>query len=199
MASFRILPTLQQAELSIRKGDFSPFEIQYLPPLNFLLGFLLPEIYLPKILSIADLAYIGILPLILSIIAFKKFFKDKRIFNLSIMAIIGLVLSFGKYSPLFWILQLLPGFRYFQEPERWLLITIGSLSLLSGFGFSFIIEEKKISVKFLKIIKWFTIITISGFLLSNLVFYTYKDKIRNWGASIIEKKEKRCYPKAKYL
>ena len=51
-----------------------------------------------------------------------------------IIGLVGLVLAFGLYNPLYWWLATLPGFNLFRVPARWLALLALSLSMLAALG-----------------------------------------------------------------
>jgi hypothetical protein len=84
-------------------------------------------------------AYIGILPLMLIPFAWGRR-ANAHVSFLFITAIVSLILAFGGYTPLYVLLQYVPGFNFFRAPARWLFVTAFSLSILAGFGFSALIK-----------------------------------------------------------
>ncbi len=53
---------------------------------------------------------------------------------ISIIALVGLVLAFGGYNPLYYLLLKVPGFDLFRAPARWIGLFVFAGSLLSGVG-----------------------------------------------------------------
>ena len=78
-------------------------------------------------------AYVGILPLLLLPFAWFKA-KDWRVWFFGSLAFISLLLSFGKYTPLYNPLPYVPLFNYFRVPARWLLLLAFSLAILAAYG-----------------------------------------------------------------
>ncbi len=73
----------------------------------------------------------GILPLLFLIVGLTL--KDRLPRFLTALFAVSLLLSF-KWSPLFWVLQRLPVFKYFRVPSRWMLIGSFAACLLAGLG-----------------------------------------------------------------
>lgn len=89
-------------------------------------------------------AYVGLLPLILSIVAGAALFKkNKEVKFFFLVSVISLLIAFGVYTPAYRILfQVLPYFNNFSNPARFALLFIMPLSLLAGFGFGAILGEQ---------------------------------------------------------
>jgi hypothetical protein len=52
----------------------------------------------------------------------------------TVIGIVGVLLAFGVYNPLYWWLASLPGFNLFRVPARWLALLALSASMLAGLG-----------------------------------------------------------------
>lgn len=86
--------------------------------------------------------YVGVLPFILVIIG--AFYKRNRSSWFFVgAAIITLLLSMGKYTPVFWLAyKLIFGFSYFRVPLSIFPLTAFSLAILAGKGADYLLEEK---------------------------------------------------------
>lgn len=51
-----------------------------------------------------------------------------------VLALVGLLMAFGFYNPLYWLLAGLPGFNLFRVPARWLVLFALGGALLAGLG-----------------------------------------------------------------
>jgi hypothetical protein len=83
------------------------------------------------------LAYIGLVPLFLAVLAMsREFRRDPAVRLLTLLALATLLLSLGPYVPGFFRLLIgLPGFSFFRAPARWSLATSLALAILAGKGF----------------------------------------------------------------
>jgi hypothetical protein len=86
-----------------------------------------------------DAIYIGVLPLILSLFACVRGFKNNKYSSLIrllvIICIISFLLALGKNTPIFpFLYDNVPTFNLFQAPTRWTVLMVFSLSLLSAIG-----------------------------------------------------------------
>ena len=143
LSAAQIIPTNELRSLSIRKGGlpYNSLVSFSLPPWQ-LATLLWPDFWGKPLTTYRGLpnfwefyAYIGVLPLMLIPFAWGRRANAHVSFHL-IMATVSLILAFGGYTPLYVLLQYVPGFNFFRAPARWLFVTAFSLSILAGFGFS---------------------------------------------------------------
>lgn len=107
-------------------------------------------------------AYVGLLPLILSIVAGAALFKkNKEVKFFSIVSVISLLIAIGIYSPLYQVLfKFFPYFNNFSNPARFALLFIMPISLLAGFGFGAILGEQGSEAKRKAQVVFFTALKI---------------------------------------
>jgi hypothetical protein len=119
-----------------------------------------------------QMAYVGIIPLILSAYAFYKNWRKEVILPL-IIIIVPLLIGLGKYFPLHILLyKFVPFFKDIRTPAKFLNITIFGLIWLSGLGLESLLEYKP-KTKFLAIIGWsLTLIVLT------LIFFIPRIPIR---------------------
>jgi hypothetical protein len=147
LSAVQIIPANELRNLSIRRGGL---------PYNSLVSFSLPPWQLATLLC-PDFwgkplttyrgppnfwefyVYIGVLPLMLIPFAWGRR-ADARVSFHFLVAAASLILAFGGYTPLYVLLQYVPGFSFFRAPARWLFVTAFSLSILAGFGSSALIK-----------------------------------------------------------
>ena len=84
--------------------------------------------------SIELMGYVGLAPLALSWIAVRRGRLPIR-WLLIALGLVGLLLAFGRWNPLYSLLEYVPPFNLFRVPARYLLWTSLSLALLTGMGF----------------------------------------------------------------
>lgn len=132
----QLLPTFEFAQLSARAGGVDPdffttfsFHPLYLALLGapFLRGNPYPNT------SVEVIAYIGILPLVLAVVA-VLLRRDRERWFWVLLALGALMLAFGANTPLYPALRVLPFFNLFRVPARFLFPFAFALSLLAGFG-----------------------------------------------------------------
>ncbi|MEW6103070.1 MAG: YfhO family protein [bacterium] len=88
--------------------------------------------------------YIGIIPLLLIFISFKA----RRGMFFFFLFFFSLLLSFGKYTPLYDIFAHLPFFGLLRYPVKFISIFTFASSILAGYGFSYLYEKKGFSLFF---------------------------------------------------
>ena len=147
LSAIQFLPMYEYSLYSTRVGGLD-FETatSYSLSINFF-GFLLFNPWSGSYLTTENLwpyhfweysSYVGILSLILVIFAIYYLGKNSNVRFLFVLAVISILIGFGKYSPLYWLLYvILPGLDSFRVPARFILLLSFSLSLLAGFGFSY--------------------------------------------------------------
>jgi len=118
--------------------------------------------------------YMGILPLILTLIAiwFKR--DNKFVIFFSILSFFSFLLALGANSPIYWLVwKFIPGFDMFRVPSRILVLFTFSVSILSGFGFNFLKENHNLHeiTNINKILK--TLMVASIFLGIIILFYYF--------------------------
>ncbi len=156
ISGIQLIPTLELIYQSNKASGLNSNQLFYFTyPFKFLITFLLPKYFgtpnngsypaLDPNLGIywEQIGYLGILPIFLIIyliINNKSLFK--KYFNLTLVLIISLILTFGRGSPLAFIFKL-PGFNLFRSPSRFIVLTTFSLSIFAGLGFDqFILKYK---------------------------------------------------------
>jgi hypothetical protein len=144
LSACQLFPTMELLEQSGRKiggaiHELDRFPFHYSELVRFILPYFYGDPYLANHKTPWDglfwenTGYIGILPLILSCLAIARIKTNRYILVLTIILVLSLILSFGKYSPLFFLLKL-PPLSSYRFPNRFLLIVGFSLAILSAFG-----------------------------------------------------------------
>jgi len=129
--------------------------------------------------------YMGILPVVLSLIAL--FIKPRRLAaTFFILGLFALLFSFGKYSLVFpFFYKYVPQFDSFRAPARFLYIYAFSLAILAGVGANILVQKAFLWKKYLSKISVLIFLTsilgliISTFLLLNKNISFYEKYILN--------------------
>ncbi len=140
LSAYQIFYTLELIQLSNRSGGISIDVMTVLsyPPF-YLIKFLLPHFFgsFQNYTGFGNFteihAYAGILPLLLTIVAWLRP-KNWRVWFFTTLMVISLVLSFGKFTPLYNGLQYIPIFNFFRVPARWLLLVTFCVAILAAYG-----------------------------------------------------------------
>jgi len=131
LAFFQLGPALTYLNLSGRSGGLTYQEATAgIARLADFFTFISPNFHFPLIGGDGQF-YFGLLPLFLFL--FALVLKDRFCRFFSYLFIFSLVLSV-EYSPLYWLLQKLPGFQYLRAPSRWLFLGFFCASLTVSFG-----------------------------------------------------------------
>jgi hypothetical protein len=151
IAALQLLPTLELAARSSRlaaakyfAGDYSLFPAQ-------VVGMLFPRVfgfqrtvtfntndewsggdYWGSGVFWEACPYVGAALLVLALLAIIT--RRPGTVWLATIAVAGLLLAFGKYTPVWSGIQHLPGFSVFRIPSRFLLLTAASVAALGGIG-----------------------------------------------------------------
>ena len=182
LASFQILPFLEFLKYTSRgMMDFNEASMWSMPV------YALSELFFPY-LSESDyiykdywtrqswllVYYMGIATVVFAFISLK-FDSTKRRRAIFYILALGLALSFGRYTPLYYFLyKTLPGFNLSRYPIKFFFMAAFSLAILAGMGMDYYARHAKTDPRFRKFLKQ---ILILGFLLAfiylvfNLSFY----------------------------
>jgi len=136
MSAPQLLPTYELSQHSIRAGGIQGSmagERSLFPAA--LITYLLPS-WRPFFseTGLGGTEYIGLLPLLLATLPLLVRTHTRWVSAIIGMSVTALLLAFGRYTPLFLILQHLPGFSSFRVPSRFLFLTQLGLAMLAGLG-----------------------------------------------------------------
>ena len=129
----QLLPTLELAGQSSRQGGL---------PLNEVLSFSWHPLHLTRALlpsygQALFTEYVAFLPLtawLLVVVGVWVWRKNPAVLPWAILVIVAVVLAFGRFTPVYYLLGNLPGFDLFRAPARWLAVAALGLAMLAGFG-----------------------------------------------------------------
>ncbi len=188
LSAVQTLPSFEFLEHSLRKEVSYQFCSQFSFPPENLITFLIPNFfgntfrnYWGRWYPWEVCAYLGIFPLILSIIALR-FKRNKFTLFFLGLAFLSLILSFGKYTPLFKILyNFMPGFNRFRGPTKFIFLTTFSLAVLSGFGSNFLFTQIRDKQKrgLLKL-SWVLVVLAISILTAVIITLMAKDNLIFW-------------------
>ncbi len=152
MSAPQLLPTYELSRHSIRAGGIQGSMLweRSLFPLA-LVTYLLPSWH--PFFSAAGLGfgeYIGLLPLLLALLPLVSRVRIRWLPSVIGMSVAALVLALGKFSPLFPLLQRLPGFSSFRVPSRFLFFTQLGLAILAGQGWELLFRSPQPST----VVRW---------------------------------------------
>jgi hypothetical protein len=177
--------------LPLESGSFCS-----LPPYQ-IVGFIAPEIFGTPLdqsywggRNFFELtAYVGIISTLLALMTLI-FQRNEYITAFSIVIIFSLFYAFGRFTPFYrFLYNYIPGFNLFRVPSTTLFIYVFSISVLSGFGFSFLFskmsrEKKQKLIKFNK----FLILVLLILIIVTSILYFQKERILKIGEIFVRKK-----------
>ena len=143
LAAVQLLPTAELVQLSARAGGlgYEEFAKMSLPP-ERMITLLLPNLFGNSAAGtywgreegffIQLCPYIGVLPLLLAVVGVRG--RDPHAMFFFVLAAAALILSLGKYTPLYRLIYELPGLSFFRIPTRFLLWWAFSGAVLAGLG-----------------------------------------------------------------
>lgn len=153
LAAAQLLPTYELMQLSGRSEGLDPeffasFSLHPLYLISLLWPFVLGNPY-PNA-SIELVAYVGLLPLLLAVIATflarprmragARFVARKWFFVA--LAVIAIVLSLGRWNPIYMLLLRLPVLNLFRVPARYLYWFSFSAAVLAGVGLNALLSRR---------------------------------------------------------
>ncbi|MFH1683814.1 MAG: YfhO family protein [Candidatus Margulisiibacteriota bacterium] len=82
--------------------------------------------------------YLGVLPLVFVFMSFGK--NKKAALFFAVTAVAALLLAFGKYTPIYRLVYLVPGVSMIRYPVKYLFLLTFCLAILSSFGFDWLLS-----------------------------------------------------------
>lgn len=146
--------------------------------LQSLASYFSPYLYFPPPLSSGGglMLYIGFLPLIFALVGMIYVKNNSHKSFFTFLFLFCLLAGF-KYSPLFWIMSKLPGFKYFHAPSRWMFVGIFAFAILVGYGYEFIVNNKEKIYKFIEWLKKIVYSFMAIVVVGNIIFWIFRNKI----------------------
>lgn len=162
ISAVQLFPSYEYLKISHRgKASYDFFTSWSLHPIESI-TFFMPEFfglkdktYWGHNLFCLATQYLGIIPLILVFFAIVFMWRNKIILFLSGMSLLTLLLSFGAYTPIYGLLYHIPVFSNFRNPTRFLALFTFSMTLLSGFGLQFLLDNLNKTVSKTKLYVFF--------------------------------------------
>ena len=136
----QLLPTLELTQVSNRSGGLSFNEATSFSFNPLVVGRGLLPSY-DGLLFGEYVAYGGVIGLGLALLG-VVLSRPRRPWTWIVIAMAGLLLSFGEFNPLYQLLLRLPGFGFFRVPARWLTLFALGMALLAGHGLAALQRER---------------------------------------------------------
>ncbi|HHT9105326.1 MAG TPA: YfhO family protein [Candidatus Wujingus californicus] len=187
LSSIQLLPAFEMVKHSVRQALSYEWVGQFsFAPENFL-TLIIPEFFGDSLRApywgryyLWEMSlYIGILPLMLCGLA-SFYFRNKFTKTFLIIALITTIFALGKFTPLFkFLYHFVPGFNLFRGNSKFIFIVAFSLSVLSGIGAEYLLNNSFIK-KNKSIFFYITIGIISAIGLFLLAFFLFKAGYESW-------------------
>ena len=200
LSYFQLLPFLEFVKYSSRgMMDFNEASMWSLPPyalLDMFIPYLSESDYLYKDYWMRQswllVYYIGVFTLICAFISLRFDVSERRKKIFYILAM-GLILSFGRYTPIYYFLyKFMPGFNLSRYPVKFFFITAFSLAILGGMGLDYyrrnILRDSALK-KELKIILVTGFVFSIFYLLMSVDFISMYNFLYNKALSFVDRKE----------
>ncbi len=139
----QLIPTMELTGISNRSGGLNPNEATAFSFHPLIIGRGLLPSY-DSIVFGEYVAYAGVIGLSLAIIGLlvpRRSEVSRARWVWAVVALLGLLLAFGEFNPLYWQLAHLPGFSFFRVPARWLALFALGVGLLAGAGLQWLLEN----------------------------------------------------------
>ena len=185
LASFWLLPVLNYLPHTLRGEAVSASVFYDYLKIGDILRFFYPFIELPGFGSISFLSgianlYIGFMPLILALIGFFLWRKDRNIIFWAGLFLFAFSMRLW-FFPIFQWTQFLPLFNRFRAPFHWYALAFFSLAILSAYGLDYLkdIKESRWFKNFVKCLGIFAAVNFIFILSANIIF-------KFWSSSILK-------------
>jgi len=177
ISAIQLLPSYELFKHSVRSDGLSYGQItsSSLPPPQ-LISLILPEFFGTALdfttwgaSNFWELTgYVGILPIFFSLLAFITK-RDKLTIFFTSLTIFSILYSFGKFNPLFKVVEFIPILNSFRIPARFLLFFVFSISVLASIGLNRFLAAPHTAKSLIKII-FIGSIFIVGILILSIIF-----------------------------
>jgi len=152
LSAVEIVPIVELTPLSLRQGGVSTALTGHTVPSD-LITYIFPTWFLGRdnskigaVLSHTSFyydfaSYVGIITLLLAFLAIFRV-NNSFVSFFTILFFTSSLLRLGFLTPLYSIIMCIPGFNFLLSPTRFSQITTLSLTILSGFGFTSLLDRK---------------------------------------------------------
>ena len=201
LAAVQLLPVYEASRLAFRLDELGPaFALDQSMWPTGVATFLTPAWGILAGTGEQASGYMGLLPFVLAVAAAIGLRRDRSVQAFAVLALLALVLTMGKYTPVYSLLLHLPGFDLFRIPARWMHLAKFALVVLAGFGFQALLTEAREGAKekpvfsektgFCRVTVWrlsarilaaITAVMAVGVVLGNAVLYLGEDRLLAFG------------------
>ena len=187
----RWLPTLALLAESARSGGDSASGVS-VAPWSFLLGLVFLDFHIPRLLTAQGLLFVGALPVIFAIVGATGWRSSLPVRAFVVTLTASAIMALGAYTPLYGLLQQVPGFSFFRDPHRAVVTVNASIALLAAFGVDRLLSDTTLLAGRIVRYSQRALIVLSallalGGLLATLAFRLFEPRIAAAGRSYVDR------------
>ncbi|MDD5155537.1 MAG: hypothetical protein PHF11_03525 [Candidatus Omnitrophica bacterium] len=191
IAAVKLIPSMEFVSLSDRGVTGLSFAASWSFSPSNLITYIFPEFYGNMVdfpywghnspLFWEMCGYVGVLPLILSVIA-VIYRRNKYTLFFAGLSVVALSVALGAHTPVFKIFYyFLPGFSKFRGHSKIIILVTFSVSVLSAYGLNWLSEIKSAQKKYFKRIVWsLGIVAALSALLAVLLNFNNRIALGRW-------------------
>ena len=187
----RWLPTLALVAESARGSGDTAGGVS-VAPWSFLLGFVFLDFFIPRVLTAQGLLFVGALPVVFAIVGATGWRSSLPVRAFVVTLTASAIMALGAYTPLFGLLQQVPGFSFFRDPHRAVVTVNASIALLAAFGVDRLLSDTTLLAGRIVRYSQRALIVLSallalGGLLATLAFRLFEPRIAAAGRSYVDR------------
>ncbi len=186
----RWMPTLalvaESARGGVQAGGVS------VPPWSFLLGFVFLDFHIPRVLSAQGLLFVGALPVVLAVVGLTRWRTGVAVRAFTIALAAAAVFALGRYTPVYGLLQLVPGFAFFRDPHRAVVAVNACIALLAAYGLHAVLAGGSPAIErglryAQRALIALAVLLAAGGALAALAFRLFADRIADAGQAYVDR------------
>ena len=187
----RWLPTLALVAESARGSGDTAGGVS-VAPWSFLLGFVFLDFFIPRVLTAQGLLFVGALPVVFALVGAAGWRSSLPVRAFVVTLTASAIMALGAYTPVYGLLQQVPGFSYFRDPHRAVVTVNASIALLAAFGVARLLSDTTLLAGRLVRYSQRALIVLSallalGGLLATLAFRLFEPRIATAGRSYVDR------------
>ncbi len=135
--------------------------------------------------------YFGVVTMFLVVLAFAMRWRERLVLTLAVVAVVGLLLSFGKhFTPLYQLFfDFVPFFNKFRVPSMVLVLVHWTFAILSGLGLASLLSDEGEDKGFrpsMAILAAFAVVALAPFVFSGAFSFVRPDDVQRFQPQLLE-------------